>query len=123
MLAAAAGLLREAAGPLDHVARIGGEEFAVAAVGADQNNAADLADRIVRSFRGHDWGSLQPGLHVTCSVGVAIRQPGREAQPVTDLSALIDEADRALLQVKQHGRNGYLVAAEPRAMSKTPLKV
>ena len=113
VLAAAASLMREAAGPLDNVARIGGEEFAVAAVGAEQNNAADLADRIVRSFRGHDWGSLQPGLHVTCSVGVAIRQPGRESLPVTDLSALIDEADRALLQVKQHGRNGYLVASDP----------
>jgi len=113
VLAAAARLLREAAGPLDNVARIGGEEFAVAAVGAEQNNAADLADRIVRGFRGHDWGSFQPGLTVTCSVGVAIRQPSREKQPVTDLAALIDEADRALMQVKQHGRNGYLVATDP----------
>jgi diguanylate cyclase (GGDEF)-like protein len=120
VLAAAAHLMRDAAGPLDNVARIGGEEFAIAAVGAEHNNAADLADRIVRSFRIHDWETLKPGLAVTCSIGVAIRQPSRESQAITDLSDLIDEADRALLLVKQRGRNGYLLASDTGGASPAP---
>ena len=86
-----------------------GEEFAVAAVGADVRHGGDLADRIVRSFRTNDWDRVHDGLAVTCSVGVAVIQPGREGTTDIDLGELIDTADRALLQVKQNGRNGYLV--------------
>jgi diguanylate cyclase (GGDEF)-like protein len=109
VLAAAAQLLREAAGPLDHLARLGGEEFAVAAVGADPRAGADLADRIVRAFRNHDWDRVQPGMSVTVSVGVAVLLPSRDVNASRELADLIDLADQALLQVKQNGRNGYLV--------------
>jgi diguanylate cyclase (GGDEF)-like protein len=112
VLVAAAQLLREAAGPLDHLSRLGGEEFAVAAVGADPRHGSELADRIVRSFRTHGWDRIQPGLHVTCSVGVAVIHPGRDGSTSDDLSNLIDIADKALLEVKQNGRNGYLLASD-----------
>lgn len=112
VLAATAQLLRETAGPLDNLARIGGEEFAVAAVGADKSHAADLADRIVRGFRAHDWQAVRAGLEITCSVGVATMQPSRETRPLVDLPSLIDEADRALLKVKSRGRNGYLLSGD-----------
>ncbi len=119
VLAEAAQLLREAAGPVDHLGRIGGEEFALAAVGADHSHGADLADRIVRTFRAHDWKKIRPSLEVTCSVGVAVLHPSRERDRIKDLAALIQKGDEALLQVKKHGRNGYLLAGEePSAQGK-----
>jgi diguanylate cyclase (GGDEF)-like protein len=112
VLAVAAQLLREAAGPLDHLSRLGGEEFAVAAVGADVRAGGDLADRIVRTFRNHPWDRVNEGLRVTVSVGVAILQPSLNTGGKPDLGQLIDTADRALLQVKQNGRDGYLLAGD-----------
>jgi diguanylate cyclase (GGDEF)-like protein len=115
VLGVAAKLLREAAGPMDHLGRIGGEEFAVAAVGADVRHGGDLADRIVRTFRSHPWEETHAGLSVTCSVGVAVLQPSREGLDRKDLGQLIDAADRALFQVKQNGRDGYLLHGGPPA--------
>ena len=112
VLVTVAQILREAAGPVDHLGRIGGEEFAIAAVGADRSHGADLADRMVRSFRAHDWGTIRPGMTLTCSVGVAVVQPSRDQDGSHDLAKLIDKADKALLEVKRHGRNGYLMAGE-----------
>ena len=51
MLVEVAKLLRENVGTLDHIARVGGEEFAVAAVAAEPFHGRDLADRLVRAFR------------------------------------------------------------------------
>jgi diguanylate cyclase (GGDEF)-like protein len=108
-LAAAGTLVREGAGPLDNVGRLHGDVFLVGAVGADLSQAKDLADRIVRRFRSHDWSEVAEGLAVTCSVGVAVVQPSRTEAPILDdLGVLLVEAERAVLEVKRHGRNGYL---------------
>ena len=113
VLVETARLMRDAAGPLDHVARLGGEEFAVAAVGVDERQARDLADRLVRMFRVHDWDRVQPGLErITISVGVAVRAASRGLSRYIDLDALIAEADQALLRVKRNGRDGFLLAGE-----------
>lgn len=112
VLAQAADLMRESAGPMDHLARIGGEEFAVAAVAADPNHGADLATRIITAFRNHDWDPMVPDLQVTCSVGVATLGAAH-AHLGTDnaIARLFDEADTALYDVKQNGRNNYRVSA------------
>ncbi|MFV1958751.1 MAG: diguanylate cyclase [Planctomycetota bacterium] len=112
VLVEASRLLREAVGALDHLARLGGEEFGVAAVGADRTHGAYLADRIVRTFRTHDWSTIKPGLSLSCSVGVADRSPPKDGWKIGDFQNLIDQADKALLQVKTTGRNGYLVAGD-----------
>jgi diguanylate cyclase (GGDEF)-like protein len=114
-------LLREAVGTIDHLARVGGEEFSVAAVAADPNHGAELAQRILRHFRSHAWDALKPGLKVTCSIGVAILHPGKHSgDPETTLSRLMDEADRSLYQVKQGGRNDFRVSdPKPRATPAT----
>ncbi|MDJ0976866.1 MAG: GGDEF domain-containing protein, partial [Planctomycetota bacterium] len=110
VLTTTADLLRDTVGPLDHVGRVGGEEFAVAAVAAEPGHGEELAKRIVRSFREHAWHQLRPGMKLTCSVGVAVLEPARMSpNHETDLARLIDQADKALYKVKQGTRNNYEV--------------
>src|SRR5207247_1613916 len=100
-------------GTLDHVARIGGEEFAVAAIAAEPYHGRDLADRIVRGFRTRHWSHIRPEMKVTCSVGVAVLPPGlHTASPTAVIGELMQRADRALYYVKQNGRDGYRVSEE-----------
>jgi diguanylate cyclase (GGDEF)-like protein len=122
VLKTSAKLLREAVGTIDHLARVGGEEFAVAAVAADPNHGAELAQRILRHFRSHGWDALKQGLKVTCSIGVAILYPGRHANDAeTTLMRLMEEADKSLYQVKQGGRNDFRVSdPKPRLASSRP---
>lgn len=114
VLVETARILRDTAGTLDHVARVGGEEFAVAAVAADPYHGRDLADRIVRAFRLRNWASIRPGLRVTASVGVAMLPPGaaRDGRTETVIGALMECADRALYRAKQGGRDGFHVSEE-----------
>lgn len=120
VLKTSARLLREAVGTIDHLARVGGEEFSVAAVAADPNHGAELAQRVLRHFRSYDWGALKPGLQLTCSIGVAVLHPGRHAgDPEATLAALMEEADRGLYHVKQNGRNDFYVS-DPRTPRLVP---
>jgi diguanylate cyclase (GGDEF)-like protein len=113
VLVETADLLREVAGALDHIARVGGEEFAVAAVAAEPYHGRDLADRIVRAFRLRAWSRIRPGMKVTCSVGVAVLPPGlHSASPTAVIGELMERADRALYHVKQHGRDNFHVSEE-----------
>lgn len=114
VLKASAKLLREAAGPVDHLARVGGEEFSVAAMGADAAHAGELAQRILRTFRSHDWSSLLPGLKVTCSIGIAVLEPGKPMHGDVEavLGRLMAEADRGLYLAKQQGRDTYRLAED-----------
>ncbi len=107
-------LLRDTVGTIDHLARVGGEEFAVAAVAAEDGHGSELAQRILRRFRTHPWSQMKPNLKVTCSIGVAVLDPKRSSvDPDTSLSKLLDDADRALYYVKENGRDNFKVA-EPR---------
>jgi diguanylate cyclase (GGDEF)-like protein len=111
VLAAASQILRDTVGPVDHLARVGGEEFCVAAVAADPNHGAELAQRILRRFREHPWGDMKQGVAVTCSIGVAALDTSRaSSDPDASLSRLLDEADRALYTVKENGRNNFHIA-------------
>lgn len=113
VLVEVAKLLRENVGTIDHIARVGGEEFAVAAVAAEPYHGRDLADRLVRAFRTYGWNCLGRELTVTASIGVAVL-PGDHVggEPEATLAQLMERADRALYRVKQSGRDGYLVSGE-----------
>jgi diguanylate cyclase (GGDEF)-like protein len=111
VLSVASQILRDTVGPVDHLARVGGEEFCVAAVAADPNHGADLAQRILRRFREHPWSDMKPDLAVTCSIGVAALDTSRaSSSPDASLSQLMDKADQALYHVKENGRDNYHVA-------------
>jgi diguanylate cyclase (GGDEF)-like protein len=108
-----ASLLRDTVPTIDHIARVGGEEFAVAAVAAEPHHGRELADRLVRAFRSHPWSRIRPNLKVTASIGIAVLQPGmRAVDPATAIHGLLERADRALYHVKQNGRDGYHVSTE-----------
>ena len=114
----AAAVLRDTAGPMDHMARVGGEEFAIAAVAADPGHGMELAARVVKKMAAHDWSRIKPGLRVTCSVGVSVLDAGSAStDPERTLDDLLSQADRALYQVKQNGRNNFHVWGHVRSKS------
>ena len=82
-----------------HVARFGGDEFVVICPETDRATAQNIATDIAYYFR----APVEVGPHnlcVTTSIGIAVApQDGR------DMDELMQHADLALYEAKQHGRN------------------
>ncbi len=102
-------LLQEVGGRLlklmrdeDTVARLGGDEFQIIAVGlTSAEQVIDLAGRIVRGFT-EPFQIEDHELFVTISIGAAIfPQDGTTAEILTK------NADTAMYQAKQQGKNTY----------------
>lgn len=88
----------------DVAGRYGGEEFAVALVGAEAERAAEVAERIRVAFEARRFEPV-PGDEVqrTVSIGVAERIAGEDAE------SLVRRADEALFEAKNSGRNRVCV--------------
>ena len=93
---------------VDFPARYGGEEFAVILPGVDVKGALVVADRLLRKVDGYPFPSSNGGtpLHVTISIGVTEFDP----ESAYDPTEIIREADRALYQSKENGRNRVTVS-------------
>ncbi|WP_404339950.1 diguanylate cyclase domain-containing protein [Sphingomonas sp. MMS12-HWE2-04] len=87
----------------DLLARWGGEEFTLLFVGASEDQAAAVLDRIERGLVGRPICELD-GRPVTFSAGISRLLPGR-------LDEAMVRADEALYAAKQAGRNRVLRAA------------
>ncbi len=84
----------------DVVARIGGDEFVVLLPDADSTAAAALAERVRDGFE-RPFSIFGVDVRQTVSVGVAVHEdPG--VQAVADL---LGQADLAMYEAKQRGRN------------------
>jgi diguanylate cyclase (GGDEF)-like protein/PAS domain S-box-containing protein len=89
--------------PADLVARYGGEEFAVILPNTDERGAIAVAQRINAAVNqlaiAHQASQIVK--HVTVSIGIATQIP----QPETSVKNFIAQADVALYQAKDKGRN------------------
>lgn len=108
LLAGMAGRLRSAVRSSDEVARMGGDEFIVVARVADEQEAAAVADRCVRTASGpfRLRTSEQRPEQVTLSAGVAVAYPGGPVEP----GSLVAAADRALYAAKAAGGGCWKLA-------------
>ena len=105
-LTCVAGHLTSAAGRDDLVGRIGGEEFALMLWATDEMGAQARIDPVRSSLPG-TCATVQPDIHVTISLGIAVRHGEEELRP------LLDRADRALYRSKREGRDRTTLAGAP----------
>ncbi|MGH2977370.1 MAG: diguanylate cyclase, partial [Gaiellaceae bacterium] len=98
VLRAFAEVLRDTLRESDLAGRWGGEEFLLLLPGADEEGAAQFAERVRIALAGRDIPSV-PGLRVTASFGVA------EWAGETNTQQLVAAADSALYRAKRAGKD------------------
>jgi diguanylate cyclase (GGDEF)-like protein len=86
----------------DRIYRYGGEEFVIAFMDANLQEAESLAERLRKATESMPFSGLgaEPVGPVTVSIGLAARPTHG-----TDMQALIDLADKAMYKAKDAGRN------------------
>ena len=84
--------------PVDLVARIGGEEFALILPGLDLASATVRCEALRSAVELHPWTAVHPGLRVTLSIGIA-QWDGSGGDE------LLHAADTRLYSAKHAGRN------------------
>jgi diguanylate cyclase (GGDEF)-like protein len=117
LLIRTANLLRGMVRPVDMVARVGGDEFAVWLDNMDHMTAAEravgLADRRLALPEGgpiDDDQAEVAQLEMTLSIGISSRALGDGE----DARALLRRAHKALWDAKQSGGGGWAVSRAPR---------
>jgi diguanylate cyclase (GGDEF)-like protein len=94
-------LLRDTLRTVDSLGRYGGEEFAAVLPHTGAEEARRTAERVRQRVEAHPFRAGDGQVRVTVSVGVATCP----AAGVDSPAALVREADRALYQAKEQGRN------------------
>lgn len=94
----------------DLLARIGGEEFLAILPGASLADARSIGERLCQSIEAMPIAVPQGhSIPVTVSVGIAFCQPSPVRDCGDQAREVIENADRALLYAKSHGRNRVTV--------------
>jgi diguanylate cyclase (GGDEF)-like protein/PAS domain S-box-containing protein len=102
VLQAVASTLKATARENDIVARHGGEEFVVAALGLTEAESLVAAERLRMAIAAIENMKCP----ITISIGVALLTPQTQKQEVAQtLTELLDQADQALYAAKNTGRN------------------
>ncbi|MCC8998472.1 MAG: EAL domain-containing protein, partial [Candidatus Contendobacter sp.] len=99
LLIQVAARLQEITRDTDTVCRLGGDEFVLLLPDADQEGALQVADKVLTAFR-QPFPLAGHHLRITVSIGIALYP--HDGQNVNDL---LKNADAALYQAKQDGRN------------------
>ena len=108
LMIAIAGRLSSSMRASDTAARLGGDEFGVLIEGADQADACQLADRILKAFNppfvidGHSFD-------ITASIGIAT-----SIHPTDTGSEVLRRADLAMYAAKMNERSGRYEVFHPR---------
>ncbi|SMP56650.1 diguanylate cyclase (GGDEF) domain-containing protein [Neorhodopirellula lusitana] len=98
-----------------HIARLGGEEFAVLMPGMNRTTAFEAMDKLRQRIENADWQFEQRDVMVTISVGLALVDSTR---PWTFAAS---SADEALYQAKHSGRNQVCHSDSSEDVPPTPL--
>jgi diguanylate cyclase (GGDEF)-like protein len=98
-------LMRQVAPAMDVVARIGGDEFIILADQMDPAAAYQTAESFINTLSETPFLLNGTAVAVSASVGIAIR-----SGTLSDLSALMLEADTALYDAKLNGRSRAVLA-------------
>ncbi|MBI5921361.1 MAG: diguanylate cyclase [Betaproteobacteria bacterium] len=93
----------------DVLCRIGGDEFLVISPGTSLEAALACAERVRSVVRAARYSSGNLRLQRSISIGVAVREDG-----MSDIDALIKEADRGVYLAKQRGRDQVAAVQSPR---------
>ncbi|HWR87165.1 MAG TPA: EAL domain-containing protein, partial [Acidiferrobacterales bacterium] len=86
------------------LARLGGDEFAVLLPDADEAQAVQLAERIIRAVSQIPFRFEQQNLRLTTSLGIALYP-----QHGSDTEELVARADAAMYQAKDAGKNAWRI--------------
>lgn len=101
----------------DILGRYGGEEFVLLLIGVTAQQAQIVAERLRKSIAISPFQTQSGPLAVTCSIGVAEAISPPESVTL-DLQALLKEADIALYQAKQQGRDRFVFTPSNPSLSK-----
>jgi len=83
----------------DLVARLSGEKFLLIVKGVGKEAAWGTCERLRQAVEKHGWGTIAPNLHVTISLGLAVRLHDE------DLDALTAKAEAILSEAEAESRN------------------
>jgi diguanylate cyclase (GGDEF)-like protein/PAS domain S-box-containing protein len=112
LLARVGEVLRDGLRETDVVARLGGDEFVVLAPEADEDHALQLGRKLIELIR--TQAALErDGVTITVTASVGIRP--FEAQDGLDADTVLAQADLAMYDAKQHGRDQAAVFRVPAA--------
>lgn len=84
----------------DIASRYGGEEFCIALTETPIDKSQNIADRLREQLKDMSFSHNESSFSVTCSIGIASINPGQE-----NFSDLLQEADKALYEAKNRGRD------------------
>jgi two-component system cell cycle response regulator len=101
-------ILTDTAREIDMVGRYGGEEFIAILPNTTEEEAARFAERVRTAVEEHVFRDEEVEIRMTCSSGVASFPMGAVQTP----EALLKEADDALYEAKESGRNRVVRAAQ-----------
>ncbi|MGG4440763.1 sensor domain-containing protein [Brevibacillus fortis] len=101
LLTQIANRLRDSVGPHDTVCRLGGDEFTIILPGMAHEEAMHFAEKLMQKLIFPIFLGNQSFV-VTTSMGISLFP-----QDGTDAETLIKNADTAMYQAKEHGRNNF----------------
>jgi diguanylate cyclase (GGDEF)-like protein len=107
ILCGLAARLKESLREDDTAGRMGGEEFLIVSTMRAGTDRLALFDRIRTQIAATAIATRSGGLHITLSIGVASAVAG------STVDSLLEQADLALYQAKNDGRNRVGLAPEP----------
>ena len=105
VLQAAARIFIRSLRDADLTARLDGEKFLLVVKGVGKEAAWGTCERLRQAVEKHGWGTIAPNLHVTASLGLAVRLHNE------DLDTLTAKAEAVLSEAEAESRN-RVVAGE-----------